>query len=296
MTSPRDGSSKIVDLLAAGRTLSFEFFPPKTDEAERQLEKTIHELAPLRPSFVSVTYGAGGSTRDRTRDIVVQVNREQAFPAMAHLTCSGHTHEQVNALLDEYAASGVRNILALAGDPPADGSDPGGDFTYALELVELVREHPGDFSVGVAAHPELHPRSNGDRARDRRYLAAKLAVADFGITNFFFLVDDYLRMVDELTDLGCTTPVLPGVMPPGVTPLSGLVRMATMNGSVLPAEMVARLENAGDDVAARREVAVEVATDLGRRLLDAGSPGLHIYALNRSEAVLRIVDNLGLTP
>jgi methylenetetrahydrofolate reductase (NADPH) len=296
MTSPRDGSSKIVDLLAAGRTLSFEFFPPKTDEAERQLEKTIHELAPLRPSFVSVTYGAGGSTRDRTRDIVVQVNREQAFPAMAHLTCSGHTHEQVNALLDEYAASGVRNILALAGDPPADGSDPGGDFTYALELVELVREHPGDFSVGVAAHPELHPRSNGDRARDRRHLAAKLALADFGITNFFFLVDDYLRMVDELAELGCTTPVLPGVMPPGVTPLSGLVRMATMNGSALPAEMVARLEDAGDDVAARREVAIEVATDLGRRLLDAGSPGLHIYALNRSEAVLRIVDNLGLTP
>ena len=296
MTSPRDGSSKIVDLLAAGRTLSFEFFPPKTDEAERQLEKTIHELAPLRPSFVSVTYGAGGSTRDRTRDIVVQVNREQTFPAMAHLTCSGHTHEQVNALLDEYAASGVENILALAGDPPADGSDPGGDFTYALELVELVRAHPGDFSVGVAAHPELHPRSSGDRARDRRHLAAKLAVADFGITNFFFLVDDYLRMVDELADLGCTTPVLPGVMPPGVTPLSGLVRMATMNGSVLPAEMVARLEDAGDDVATRREVAVEVATDLGRRLLDAGSPGLHIYALNRSEAVLRIVDNLGLTP
>jgi methylenetetrahydrofolate reductase (NADPH) len=296
MTSPRDGSSKIVDLLAAGRTLSFEFFPPKTDEAERQLEKTIHELAPLRPSFVSVTYGAGGSTRDRTRDIVVQVNREQAFPAMAHLTCSGHTHEQVNALLDEYAASGVRNILALAGDPPADGSDPGGDFTYALELVELVREHPGDFSVGVAAHPELHPRSNGDRARDRRHLAAKLALADFGITNFFFLVDDYLRMVDELAELGCTTPVLPGVMPPGVTPLSGLVRMATMNGSALPAEMVARLEDAGDDVAVRREVAIEVATDLGRRLLDAGSPGLHIYALNRSEAVLRIVDNLGLTP
>ncbi len=296
MTSPREGSSKIVDLLAAGRTLSFEFFPPKTDEAERQLEKAIHELAPLRPSFVSVTYGAGGSTRDRTRDIVVQVNREQAFPAMAHLTCSGHTHEQVNALLDEYAASGVRNILALAGDPPADGSDPGGDFTYALELVELVRAHAGDFSVGVAAHPEIHPRSNGDRAHDRRHLAAKLAVADFGITNFFFDADDYLRMVDELAALGCATPVLPGVMPPGVTPLSGLVRMATMNGSALPAAMVARLERAGDDVEARRDIAVDVATDLGRRLLDAGSPGLHIYALNRSEAVLRIVDNLGLTP
>src|SRR5262245_48408383 len=126
---PRHGD-KIVDLLAAGRTLSFEFLPPKNDEIDRQLEETIHQLAPLPPSFVSVTYGAGGSTRDRTRDIVVDVNRNQPFPAMAHLTCSGHTRGQITELLDEYAAAGVHNILALAGDPPADGSDPGGDFTY----------------------------------------------------------------------------------------------------------------------------------------------------------------------
>jgi methylenetetrahydrofolate reductase (NADPH) len=289
-------TSRIVDRLAAGRTLSFEFFPPKTDEAERQLEKTIHELAPLRPSFVSVTCGAFGQTHDRTRDVVIEINREQSFPAMAHLTCAGNTHDQVVGLLEEYAAAGVRNILALAGDPPADGTDPGGDFTYALELVELVRSHPGDFSVGVAAHPELHPRSQGDRARDRRNLAIKLAAADFGITQFFFELDDYLRMIDELTDLGCTTPVLPGVMPPGVAPLSGLVRMATMNGSVVPAELLSRLEQAGDDIEARREIAVDVATDLCRRLLDAGAPGLHLYALNRSEAVLRIVDNLGMAP
>jgi methylenetetrahydrofolate reductase (NADPH) len=292
----RQAAGKIVDLLAAGPTLSFEFFPPKNDEAERQLEKTIHELAPLRPSFVSVTYGAGGSTRDRTRDIVMQVNREQVFPAMAHLTCVGHSRDQIVALLDEYEAGGVHNILALAGDPPADGSDPGGDFTYALELVELVRDHPGDFSVGVAAHPELHPRSGGDRAGDRHHLAIKLAAADFGITQFFFELDDYLRMVDELDELGCTTPVLPGVMPPGVAPLSGLMRMAKMNGSVVPRALIARLEDAGDEIEARREIAVDVATDLCRRLLDAGAPGLHLYALNRSEAVLRIVDNLGLAP
>ena len=124
---------------------------------------------------MSVTYGAGGSTRDRTRDIVVQVNDTQPFPAMPHLTCSGHTREQITALLDEYAAAGIHNILALAGDPPADGSDPGGEFTYATELVELVRDHPGDFAIGVAAHPELHPRSEGDREADRRWLAAKLA-------------------------------------------------------------------------------------------------------------------------
>jgi len=294
MTSaPRHGD-KIADLLAAGRTLSFEFFPPKSDEAQRQLEKTIHELAPLRPSFVSVTYGAGGSTRDRTRDIVVDVNRTQPFPAMAHLTCSGHTHAQVIELLDEYAAAGVHNILALAGDPPADGSDPGGEFTYAAELVALVRDHPGDFSVGVAAHPELHPRSVGDRASDRRHLAAKLAEADFGITQFFFVADDYLRMVDELDQLGCTTPVLPGIMP--AVNVAGLVRMATMNGSVVPADLLARLEAVADDPDAVRDIGVEVATDLAARLLDAGAPGLHLYALNRSASVLRIVDALGLRP
>ena len=292
----RPSASRIIDQLATGPTLSFEFFPPKNDEAQRQLEKTIHELAPLRPSFVSVTCGAFGQTHDRTRDVVIEISREQSFPAMAHLTCVGNTREQVVGLLEDYAAAGVRNILALAGDPPADGSDPGGDFTYALELVELVRDHPGDFSVGVAAHPELHPRSEGDRAQDRRNLAIKLAAADFGITQFFFELDDYLRMIDELAELGCTTPVLPGVMPPGVAPLSGLMRMATMNGSVVPAGLIARLEEAGDEIEARRDIAVDVATELGRRLLDAGAPGLHLYALNRSEVVLRIVDNLGLTP
>jgi methylenetetrahydrofolate reductase (NADPH) len=292
----RPSASRIIDQLATGPTLSFEFFPPKNDEAQRQLEKTIHELAPLRPSFVSVTCGAFGQTHDRTRDVVIEINREQSFPAMAHLTCVGNTREQVVGLLEDYAAAGVRNILALAGDPPADGSDPGGDFTYALELVELVRNHPGDFSVGVAAHPELHPRSEGDRVQDRRNLAIKLAAADFGITQFFFELDDYLIMIEELAELGCTTPVLPGVMPPGVAPLSGLMRMATMNGSVVPAGLIARLEEAGDEIEARRKVAVDVATDLCRRLLDAGAPGLHLYALNRSEVVLRVVDNLGLAP
>jgi methylenetetrahydrofolate reductase (NADPH) len=286
---------KIADLLAAGPTLSFEFFPPKTDQAERQLEKTIHELAPLRPSFVSVTYGAGGSTRDRTRDIVVQVNREQPFPAMAHLTCVGHTQDDIRRLLDEYAEAGVVNILALAGDPPTDGSDPGGDFRYAIELVELVRAHEGGFSVGVAAHPELHPRSR-DRDDDRHHLARKLEVADFGITQFFFGPSDYLQMIDELAALGCTTPVLPGIMPPGVTGVAPLVRMATMNGSAVPAAVVERLEAVAEDPAARLEIAVEVATDLCRRLIDAGAPGVHLYALNRSAAALRIVEELGLRP
>jgi methylenetetrahydrofolate reductase (NADPH) len=295
MTTAPPGE-KISDLLAAGKTLSFEFFPPKTDEAERQLEKAIHELAPLGPSFISVTYGAGGSTRDRTRDIVVQVNATQPFPAMPHLTCSGHTRAQITGLLDEYAGAGIHNILALAGDPPADGSDPGGDFTYATELVEIVRHHPGDFAIGVAAHPELHPRSHGDREADRRFLAAKLAMADFAITQFFFEVDDYLGMIDDLAALGCSAPVLPGIMPPGASSLAGLKRMAGMNGSVIPAPLLERLEASAEDPAALRDIGVEVATDMAQRLLDAGAPGLHLYALNRSESVLRIVDALGLRP
>src|SRR5262245_5167752 len=290
-TAPRPGD-KIADLLAAGPTLSFEFFPPKNDEAERQLEKTIHELAPLRPSFVSVTYGAGGSTRDRTRDIVIDVCRTQAFPAMAHLTCVGHTRGRVAELLDEYADAGVHNILALGGDPPADGSDAGGDYAYAIELVEQVREHPGGFAIGVAAHPELHPRSGGDRASDRRHLATKLAAADFGITQFFFLADDYLRMVDELAALGCDTPVLPGIMPP--VNVAGLVRMATMNGSVVPAPLLARLQAVADDPDAVRDIGIEAATEVSARLLEAGVPGLHLYALNRSASILRIVADLGL--
>jgi methylenetetrahydrofolate reductase (NADPH) len=286
--------TRIADLLAAGPTLSFEFFPPKNDEAERQLEKTILDLAPLRPSFVSVTYGAGGSTRDRTRDIVVQVNRQQPFPAMAHLTCVGHTRDQIAALLDEYHQSGVENILALAGDPPADGSDPGGEFTYATDLVELVRAHPGAFSIGVAAHPELHPRSAGDRALDRRFMAAKLEAADFGITQFFFRAEDYLRMVDELAEAGTTRPVLPGIMP--AVSVAGLVRMAAMNQAAIPPALLERLEAVADDPDEVRRIGVEVSTELGQALLDAGAPGLHLYALNRSESVLRIVADLGLAP
>ncbi|MBN2624497.1 MAG: methylenetetrahydrofolate reductase, partial [Acidimicrobiales bacterium] len=156
------------------------------------------------------------------------------------------------------------------------------------------RAHPGDFSIGVAAHPELHPRSGGDRAADRRHLAAKLEMSDFAITQFFFEVDDYLRMLDELAALDCTTPVLPGIMPPGASPVAGLKRMAGMNGSVIPAALLERLEAVADDPVALRDIGVEVATAMARRLLDAGAPGLHLYALNRSESVLRIVRNLGI--
>jgi methylenetetrahydrofolate reductase (NADH) len=283
--------AKIRDLLAQGTTTSFEFFPPKTDEGIQNLRDAVAELAQTRPSFMSVTYGALGSTRDLTRDLVIGMNAEHDFPVMAHLTCVGHTSVDVKELLDQYAESGVENILALGGDPPADGSDPGGDFEYACELVEVVREHPADFSIGVAAQPELHPRS-AERAEDRRRLADKLALADFGVSNFFFDVADHVRMVEELADLGCDTPVVPGVML--FRNAAGLVRMAAMNGSKLPDDLVDRLETAADDEAAVVDLAVELGIELSRQLLDVGAPGIHLYALNRSEAALRVLAELDL--
>ena len=283
--------ARIGDLLATRPTLSFEFFPPKTDEAERALDKAVAELAELRPSFVSVTYGAGGSTRERTRDVVVRINREQVFPAMAHLTCLGHTRADIQSLLDEYAENGVENILALGGDPPADGSTPAGDFRYATDLVEFVRAHPAGFSIGVAAHPELHPRST-DRSEDRRQLAAKLEMADFGVTQFFFELDPYLRMVDELAELGCDKPVLPGIMP--VINVAGVQRMAAMNGTSIPEALLERLvavEDRPDEVA---KVGIDVATQLGAALLAEDAPGLHLYAMNRSASAKAVHSNLAL--
>jgi methylenetetrahydrofolate reductase (NADH) len=283
--------TRIKDLLETGRTLSFEFFPPKNDEMERQLEKAVVELAELQPSFVSVTYGALGSSRERTRDAVTRINSEQTFPAMPHLTCVGHTREDIAELLDHYAAKGIENILALGGDAPADGSDPGGDYEHASELVEQVRAHPGAFSVGVAAHPEIHPRSP-DRESDRRFLAAKLAEADFAMTQFFFDVDDYLRMVDELHELGCDKPVLPGVMP--IATVAGVRRMAAMNGSKIPDALLERLLAADGDAEEVRKIGVDTATELCAALLAEDAPGLHLYALNKSESVRQIYANLGL--
>jgi methylenetetrahydrofolate reductase (NADPH) len=283
--------TRICDLLDAGPTLSFELFPPKTDEAERMLEKCVVELAELRPSFVSVTYGALGSTRERTRDVVTRINHEQPFPAMPHLTCVGHSRADIADLLDHYAEHGVENILALGGDPPADGSDPGGEYEHASQLVEQVRAHPAGFSVAVAAHPEVHPRSP-DRESDRRHLADKLEAADFAMTQFFFSIDDYLRLVDELAELGCDKPVLPGVMP--FINLNGLLRMATMNGSVIPAPLLDRLHAVADQPDEIGRIGIEVATELGAALLAEDAPGLHLYALNRSAAVKQIHANLGL--
>jgi methylenetetrahydrofolate reductase (NADPH) len=280
----------IRDLLAGGRTFSFEFFPPKTDEAARALEKTIAELEPLHPSFVSVTYGAGGSTRERTRDVVVHIERDTSMTAMAHLTCIAHTRAELREIIDDYRDAGIQNLLALGGDPPIDDGDQPRELEYASELVELIRAE-GDFSIGVAAHPELHPRSP-DRDHDRRFLAAKLALADFGITQFFLESEPYLRMRDELSALGCEVPVIPGIIP--VTNAAQVRRFAELAGAEFPPTLAARFDAVAGDAEAVRRIGVELATDLCRRLLDEGVPGIHFYTLNRSTATREIYANLGL--
>ena len=282
--------ARITDLLAAGRTFSFEFFPPKTDAAQLSLGRTIAELEGLNPAFVSVTYGAGGSTRERTRDLVVWMRKETNISPMAHLTCVGHTRADIDAILDTYQAAGIENILALGGDPPTDPADVRpSDYAYALDLVEHLRDR-GGFSIGVAAHPEGHPRS-ASRADDRRFLADKLRRADFAITQFFFEAEHYVRMVDELAALGVTKPVIPGIMP--VTNRGQVQRMAELSGAAFPAWLAARLDGVDDPDEVRR-VGVDAATDLCAELLAAGAPGLHFYTLNRSTATREIYANLGL--
>jgi len=283
---------RIAELLAHGRTFSFEFFPPKTDEAQAQLETTIAELASLKPSFFSVTYGALGSTRTRTRDVVVGLARDGTIPPVAHLTCVGHLRSEIDQLIGEYVAAGVSNILALGGDLPADPSQLGpSDFRYALDLVAYLRAN-FDLSIGVAAHPEVHPRSPS-REDDRRHLADKLRLADFAVTQFFFEIDHYLRLVDELAALGVHKPIIPGVMP--VTNKGQIVRMAQMSGAAIPGWLTDRLAGV-DDPADVRRIGVEVATELSSQLLAAGAPGLHLYTLNRSTAAREIYANLGLAP
>ncbi len=282
----------IADMLAAGRTFSFEFFPPKTPDAEITLEMTLAELELLKPSFVSVTYGTGGSTRERTHDLVVSINRNTTMTAMAHLTCAAHTRDELSEIVTRYRTAGVENILALGGDPPAGLDLPPGELHHAVELVELVQE-VGPFCVGVAAHPELHPNSP-DRVTDRDFLAAKLERADFGITQFFFRCEDYFRMLDELAALGIDKPVLAGIIP--VTNLGQVERFAKLAGADFPRDFAEKLEAVAHDPDEVRRIGVEKAIDLTRELLDGGAPGIQFYTLNFSKATRVILFYLFLGP
>jgi methylenetetrahydrofolate reductase (NADPH) len=281
--------TKISALLAAGRTFSVEFMGPRSEEALRDLEKTMGELSPLDISFCSVTYGAGGSSREGTHEGVLHIHRS-GHVAMPHLTCVGHTRDEVVGILEQYRDEGLSNVLALAGDPPRDGSPVKGDFRFAVELIELARSI-GDYAVGVSAFPEVHPKSP-DRATDRKRLAEKLAQADFGITQFFWKAEHYFRMRDELDALRCTTPVIPSVFP--IINTATARRFSAMNGSVIPDELEARLDAVEGDAEATRALGVEVATAMSAELLAGDIPGLHVYTMNRSESVLEIWRNLGL--
>ena len=284
--------AKISDILAGGRSISFEFFPPRTPEAEEQLERTLTELEPLHPSYVSVTYGAGGTTRDRTHDLVVHINRDTTMTAMAHLACAAHTRAELEAIVVRYRNAEIENILALGGDPPTDLDLPPGELEHAVELVRLARGI-GEFSIGVAVHPEPHPRSPTLES-DRRFTALKLAEADFGITQFFFEPHHYFELVDALRARGVDQPVIPGIMP--VLSIAGIRRMAELQGSAFPDWLAERLHAVEDDPAAVRAVGIEEATRLCAALLDGGAPGLHFYTLNRSRATRDIAANLGLAP
>ncbi len=282
--------TKISDVLTRGRSYSFEFFPPRTTEAEETLRRTLVELEPLGPSYVSVTYGAGGTTRERTHEIVVDILRNTGMTPMAHLTCAAHTRAELVEVVTHYRDAGIENVLALGGDPPADLDLPPGELHYARELVELVREI-GDFSVGVAAHPEPHPKSP-TRESDRYWTAKKLELADFAITQFFFEASHYFDLVKGLHAHGVTKPVLPGIMP--VTNINSIKRMAQLQGSEFPTWLSDKLHAVEDDPAAVREVGMQEATKLCQELLEGGAPGLHFYTLNRSTATRELFTRLGL--
>ena len=280
--------ARIADLLAAGRTYSFEFFPPKDDEERAVLVEALQDLQPLRPSFVSVTYRGGPSSRHRTHDLVAGMLRTTTLTPMAHLICAAHSRLELAEILVELRKAGVENLMALGGDPPTDPGSAAGELEFAIELVELARAI-GGFSIGVAAHPIGHPKSR-DLAFDRRMLADKLALADFAVTQFFFQAEDYLRLVEQVSALGMDKPIVPGIMP--VTTLSGIPRMATM-GAAVPDAMVAILEGAGDSESVK-QAGIDLATELCQELLDRGAPGLHFYTLNKSIATRKIYSNLGL--
>jgi len=287
---------RIADLFGAGApVISFEFFPPKTEEGVETLYRTVKELRPCRPSFVSVTYGAGGSTRDRTLELVARIQRDLGITTMAHLTCVGSTKDEIKDVLDRLYDSGIRNVLALRGDPPKGETEfqaTAGGFSYATELVSFIREQGKDWCVGAACYPEGHVESS-DLESDLNHLVEKVdAGADFLVSQLFFDNDDYRAFVRRARSAGIMIPIVPGLMP--VTNASQVERFTKMCGSRIPQELYRRLRIVENDSAAVVATGVQWAVDQGRELLKRGAPGLHFYTLNRSSATLAVHAALGL--
>ncbi len=276
---------------------SFEFFPPKSEAGLESLLSTVRELHRLEPSFVSVTYGAGGSTRERTIDLVGRIQREIGLETMAHLTCVGHTREEIAEILERLMATGIENVLALRGDPPK-GQDsfeahPGG-FSYSSELVAFIREQGVPLCLGGAAYPEGHVEAPS-RKRDLENLQRKVdAGVDFLVSQLFFDNDDYFAFVERARRVGIELPIVPGIMP--VTNVGQIERFTKMCGASIPAALQQRLDPVRDDEVAVVEAGIEYATEQCQGLLAGGAPGIHFYTLNRSPATRRIFENLGRAP
>jgi methylenetetrahydrofolate reductase (NADPH) len=290
------GSARIGDLLRqGGRSFSFEFFPPKDEAGEETLWRSISELEPLRPTFVSVTYGAGGTTRDRTLAITARIAQETSLLPMAHLTCVGHTTEELRRIVATLAESGVRNVLALRGDPPGgpgtDWISTEGGVEYASDLVAFIRE-VSDLSVGVAAFPEGH-RDAASLDDDVAVLKAKHdAGAEFAVTEMVLRASDYRGLVERAQAVGVDFPIIPGIMP--ILNFTSMAKMVELSGREIPDEVMSRLEPLKDDPAAVRAEGIAIATELCDDLLEEGAPGLHFYTLNRSKATREIYGALSV--
>lgn len=277
-------------------TFSFEFFPPKDAEGEIRLWEAMEGLESIGPDFISVTYGAGGSTRDRTIRITSEITERTNIPTVAHLTCVGSTQTELLEILSHYRDAGIKSILALRGDPPGGPDAPWeptpGGFNHADELVAMAAEF-GDFTVGVAAFPDGHPASHGDFDKDINVLLRKEELgASFATTQFFFDVTKWVALVERLDSRGSRLPVIPGILP--VTNVKQLERMAELSGTPIPDWVREKYASVESDHDAVKALGIELATELCRALLDAAAPGLHFYTMNSSTATREIYNNLGI--